>query len=216
MSKKCNSCGAELEDDVLFCDKCGAKQEAPVTMETTVGSDAPVPGMSRNTIIAIAACGVAAVVVVIILASLLLGGGYKKAVKAQFKALNKNDAEKIIKTLPDDYLSIMDDVHGDDYEKYLDNQIDNVIEEYEDKDRCGKNLKFSYEIVGKIKYTDDEIDDMIDSYEDNFDEEIDIKKGYILALKTKVKGDKDTEESFTQISVIKIDGKWVALGGFIY
>lgn len=28
MSKKCIYCGAELEDDALFCDECGKKQEA--------------------------------------------------------------------------------------------------------------------------------------------------------------------------------------------
>lgn len=27
MSKKCIYCGAELEDDALFCDECGKKQE---------------------------------------------------------------------------------------------------------------------------------------------------------------------------------------------
>ena len=27
MSKKCVSCGSELEDDDLFCENCGAKQE---------------------------------------------------------------------------------------------------------------------------------------------------------------------------------------------
>lgn len=27
MSKKCTNCGAELEDNAVFCDECGAKQE---------------------------------------------------------------------------------------------------------------------------------------------------------------------------------------------
>ena len=26
MSKKCIQCGAELEDEAMFCDECGAKQ----------------------------------------------------------------------------------------------------------------------------------------------------------------------------------------------
>jgi len=29
MSKKCIQCGAELEDDALFCDECGAQQATP-------------------------------------------------------------------------------------------------------------------------------------------------------------------------------------------
>lgn len=34
MSKKCIYCGAELEDDALFCDECGKKQELPKEAET--------------------------------------------------------------------------------------------------------------------------------------------------------------------------------------
>lgn len=35
MSKKCNQCGAELENNALFCDECGAQQ---VTPESTASS----------------------------------------------------------------------------------------------------------------------------------------------------------------------------------
>lgn len=34
MSKKCIYCGAELEDDALFCDECGKKQELSKEAET--------------------------------------------------------------------------------------------------------------------------------------------------------------------------------------
>ena len=34
MSKKCIYCGAELEDDALFCDECGKKQELAKETET--------------------------------------------------------------------------------------------------------------------------------------------------------------------------------------
>lgn len=34
MSKKCIYCGAELEDDALFCDECGKKQELAKEAET--------------------------------------------------------------------------------------------------------------------------------------------------------------------------------------
>lgn len=30
MSKKCQQCGCELEDDALFCVQCGAKQDSVV------------------------------------------------------------------------------------------------------------------------------------------------------------------------------------------
>lgn len=39
MSKKCIYCGAELEDDALFCDECGKKQE--LSKETETEQNAP-------------------------------------------------------------------------------------------------------------------------------------------------------------------------------
>lgn len=40
MSKKCMQCGAELEDNALFCDECGAQQATP---EKTVSVEGQVP-----------------------------------------------------------------------------------------------------------------------------------------------------------------------------
>jgi len=35
--KKCNQCGAELNDNVMFCTKCGAKMGGTVNQQTTGG-----------------------------------------------------------------------------------------------------------------------------------------------------------------------------------
>ena len=37
MSKKCMQCGAELEDNALFCDECGAQQATPETTASVEG-----------------------------------------------------------------------------------------------------------------------------------------------------------------------------------
>ena len=38
MSKKCMQCGAELEDNALFCDECGAQQATPETTASVEGN----------------------------------------------------------------------------------------------------------------------------------------------------------------------------------
>ena len=34
MSKKCIKCGAELEENAVFCDECGMKQDAQIVTDT--------------------------------------------------------------------------------------------------------------------------------------------------------------------------------------
>lgn len=46
MSKKCIQCGTELEDGALFCDECGAKQEAQQSSKAPVQGQA-VPGQKQ-------------------------------------------------------------------------------------------------------------------------------------------------------------------------
>lgn len=41
MSKKCLFCGSVLDDEALFCDDCGKKQEAMVQNEVTMKEQAP-------------------------------------------------------------------------------------------------------------------------------------------------------------------------------
>lgn len=40
MSKRCIKCGAELEDQAIFCDECGAKQET-ITSKPEEGTGEP-------------------------------------------------------------------------------------------------------------------------------------------------------------------------------
>ncbi len=41
MSKKCPNCGAELEDNALFCDECGSKLDQQTSSQQTTPSVTP-------------------------------------------------------------------------------------------------------------------------------------------------------------------------------
>ena len=194
MSKKCNSCGADLTDDAMFCDKCGAKQEAApatATTATTAATDTTMPvgdnnikkEMSKNAVIALVTCAIIALIVIVLLCSALFGGGYEKAIKAEAKAFNKEDAEYITKTMPDDLLDEYDD-------KYKDS---GTYDDYKDA-------------------LDDTIKDLRKSYEDN-DDIGDVTTGYQVLVKYSIKGDDGKSENFTNYVVAKVDGKWIMTSG---
>lgn len=212
MSKKCNSCGADLADDVMFCDKCGAKQEAEVKPEVTDAASSNAGG-SKNKIIAVAAI-VVVVVVVFILVKTLLSPGYEKPIKLAFNVANGGKVEKLTKSLPDDVLDAYDEKYDDDYADALEDKVDDLKDSYEDMDDCGKNPKFSYEVEGKIKLTDDQLDDIADYYESFTDEELDVTDGYQVAIKVTAKGKDGKHSSFTTVIICKVDGKWVSYDPF--
>lgn len=226
MAKKCISCGAELEDDVMFCDKCGAKQEV-VTQNVAAAvpekeSDNIMAGLPKNIIIALVAAAVIIVLAIVAIAS-LAGGGYKKAIKAEVNAFNKQDVQKFIKTYPKDLLDALDDKADKrddaDFEEEMEDVIDVATESYEDDDDIGSNPKVKVAIIDKIKLTEDDIKEVkkkIKDEEVGLDYKADIKKGYSVLVKYTIKGDDGEDEYFESCTVCKVDGKWVVVsGGFV-
>lgn len=232
MSKKCNSCGADLTDDAMFCDKCGAKQEAApanvttATTATVAAADTTMPvgdnnikkGMSKNAVIALVTCAIIALIVIVLLCSALFGGGYEKAIKAEAKAFNKEDAEYITKTMPDDLLDEYDDKYKDsgtydDYKDALDDAIKDLRKSYEDNDDIGDNPKYSYKIVDKIKLTDKECKSIQKTIKSTIGKKLDVTTGYQVLVKDSIKGDDGKSENFTNYVVAKVDGKWIMTSG---
>ena len=216
MSKKCVSCGAEIENEVVFCDKCGAKQESPVS-DSTAATANPVneaekkAGMAKSSIIAIAAVAAVAVVLIIVLCASLVSGGYEKPIKAAYTALNKEDAEKYIKTLPEEITNAYEDVSDEDIEDVVEDSIENTRDYLEDD--YGSDLKVKYSVVDTIKLTEDELDDYSRALEKGTDEDCEIKKGYKVALKVTIEGKKEKVQEFDTCVVVKAFGKWVIYSG---
>lgn len=228
MSKKCNSCGADLADDVMFCDKCGAKQEmvsnaAPTSTAVPAEDNNVKSGMSKNAIVALAACAVVAIVVIVLLCSALFGGGYKKVIKAQVKAYNKDDAEYITKTMPEDLLDAYDDMYKnnddiDDYKDAIDESIERRKESIEESDEpeIGENSKLSCKIIDKIKLTEKECKSISKTIKTVAGKKLDVTAGYSVLTKVKVKGDDGEYETFNTCVAAKVDGKWTLISGNLF
>lgn len=160
MSKFCNKCGAELEDDVKFCDKCGFPQEATSSVSSAAES---VSSTVSNTVsgaadaikskgfnpayIGIGAVGIVAIVLICLIVS-LFSGSPKSTVKAYMKAFEKGDVEKMLNvTIPKKIVDQYFDEHMKDVDK--DDFIDVYTESYKalwDGLKDEGKVKVEYEI----------------------------------------------------------------------
>lgn len=212
MAKKCISCGVELDDDVMFCDKCGASQKTEAAASDNATEKG---GMSKTTLIAIAGAAAVAVVIIIVLAATLLGGGYQKPLKNAQSAIKSEKADKFVKAYPEELVEAFDDYYDDtddkDFVEYVENDIEGTIDYAEDE--YGKDCKISFKVVDTIKLNDDELDDVSKKIEKATDEDIDVKKGYKVVYKVTIDGKKEKVESFDTCTIVKAFGKWVFYSG---
>lgn len=124
---------------------------------------------------------VVAIVVVIAILVSIFGGGPKKAVKKYIKAMNKQDAAKIIKCIDPAGKSAwsytyFDDFDEEDYEEFL--------SDYEDLDED--------DIDDYMKEAEDSLDDMFDEINDEYD-----------SYKLKIEEFKDVEEIAKDLYEVK-------------
>lgn len=227
-AKFCEACGAPLETEEVAVSE--ATEEAldeileQVDNDATVGgyesyeaeeAPAPAPNNTHKLIklgIVIVAL-IVAIFCIVKISSCAIHCGPTGPIKAEMKLLNNKDikdkdVEKYLKTLPEEILEIR---RGDKKESEY---VDDLVESYEDQrdeleDEYGSNVKVSFDIVDRKKLTDEEIKDIEEYYKDMYDEKIDVKKGYKYLLRVTAKGKKDKDEYFDQVTVIKVDGKWI-------
>ena len=143
MSKFCENCGAEMNDDQVVCPNCGngaeAKTEAVKTENvksgetvstettsttssyTTTTSTAKKNGLITFGIIA----GIVAVIAIVV--SIIIGivsGGWKKPIDNYYKGLEKGKLETYQKAFPDFY---------NDKNKLTDDDMEEIHDNLEDK-----------------------------------------------------------------------------------
>lgn len=207
MSKFCENCGAEMDDNEVVCKYCGPqeekKEEVKVdasnnevkTENTETASTANKPIDTK--MIAIIG-GVAAIVVIILSIFIsIFTGGWKKPIDNYFKGMQKGNAKVYLKAFPE-FLDMDDTVDED----YMDKMLDNLEDEY------GEKIKISYKVTKKEKIKKDELSKIQDYIEKKYDEKVKVSAGYEVKVKATIKG-KDDEDTDTQkMYVYKIDGKW--------
>lgn len=186
MERKCKSCGAELEDDAMFCTSCGATQEesANQTEEGTTSSSAKsvVDGLSEKLsgldtekaksavsdfmkkLPPYAPIAAAAGVVAMIALCLIFGsGGYKGAVKDYYKAFRKGNSKKMITlTYPKDSLKEEIEEDADMSPKKYYKALDEIYDVMWDGLKDVGDIEYKYEIkraekLGKLNKLKDDV-----------------------------------------------------------
>ena len=209
MSKFCESCGAEINDDATVCPNCGAtvtgaKEQVQAQAETVVNETVKTETASTEKKgdvkkMAIIGGSIAAVVVVIIaLLASIIGGRYKAPIKKYFKGLNKCDATAYTAAYPD-FLKM------ETKDKTLTDKKKNLEKTY------GDNVKYKYKVLKKTKIEKKDLDKVKDAIKDKYKESVKVSKGFKVKFKQTVKGKKDYDYATDYVYVYKIDGKWYIL-----
>lgn len=217
MSKFCNNCGSQLEDQSTFCPNCGTAceaSEAPaggnvVDKVTGMGKDYVAKAKTNKMLIIIPI--VAVVVILGIILAFALIPTYKTPIKNYF-AMQAGKAsegkvkgmlpEEVWKYLDDQDISQKDVLKG--YKKWAEDQKDELEDEY------GKNFKISYKWTDKDEITGKELTKIKDAITGKYEKikNKDIKKAYEVDLEVTIKGSEDDDEDESTMTVVQIGGKW--------
>lgn len=227
----CNNCGTQFDDTQAFCPNCGTAVEA-ANNAASPQPFAPKKGGNSKLIPLIGVAAVAVILIIVIVA-IASSGGYKKAIKNQFKYLEKGKVEKLYAlTAPeavredsvdesyeldlDEYYEIMTAASEafweglkDEGKVKLDYEI-KAAENLDDLDELKKDMKDDWE----IKDLDDFIDGMDELYEEyDFDAD-EIKKAYAVEYKYTLEVDGDKAISKKDIAIVyKYEGDWYIYSG---
>ena len=229
MAKFCSKCGAPLEEGARFCVMCGAKVETSVPAEekaNTVAFETPVetasfidaqpdlpvdedviniPYINKQVKKAdvikygkLAGIVAGAVLVFTLMVSILFPSP-KSAAKKFAKAMEKCDAEAVVKLMPDFYF--VDDYY--DYDDVVD-ELDDILSEV---DELSMDLKEVEKLSNKeIKELEGMLE-LVELFADDFNAD-DVKDYRKATLKMKAVVDGGKENETVEIFIVKYNGKW--------
>ena len=155
-------------------------------------------------------CVLMALVLMLSLTACGANSSYKSVVKTMIKAMEKCDAEKMIKIFPDEFLEYMcEEEYDDDYDDMVDD-LEDSLEDSMDwwEDQYGRDIKLTYEIDDADELDEDEIEALMDYYDDVMDLDLDIKKAYVVEVELDIEGKKDDGSEDMVLTVIKVGSKW--------
>ena len=199
MSKFCENCGAEMNDNDVTCPHCGPQAEPaaePVVENTANGASNSANSMDTKNIAIIGGIAVAVIVVLIIIFN-IFGKGWKKPIDNYFKGMVKGDTDKYLSAYPE-FMDMGDTID----DEYMEDRVDELEDEY------GEKLKVSYKITKKEKIKKDDLEDVKEYIEERYEEDVKVSKGYELKVKATIKGKDDEDTESQKMYVYKIDGKW--------
>lgn len=152
----------------------------------------------------------AVAVVLVVLIVLLAGKPYTGALNTMMDVVGKGKVEKIEKMAPAEYWDYFEDMYDTDVEDMIDEMSDAWEEAIEDmEDEYGDNIKVKYKVVKEKKLSDRKLSKLADALDDQYDIDGDtVKAAYDLEVEMTIKGSEDDDTNETDLSVVKIGGKW--------
>lgn len=149
--KTCPKCNAQLADDVVFCNECGARLEAAqpaadsVAPAAPAAPKAPLDPAKIKKYATYGGIGVAALIVIIILCSIIgANSGPKAAIKGFMNAYKAGNFKTLVNYV------IPKDAQEDYLDEYYDAEVSEVTEALTD---YSKTMWKDIKKVGKVKVT---------------------------------------------------------------
>jgi len=215
MSKFCENCGAEMEDNQVVCPNCGngtaeevkatVEEKANDVKETVVETTTETKTtLKSNNVKNYAIIGGIAAAVVIIIAIIIsiVSSAWKKPIDNYFKGMQKGDLKTYEKAFPDFY---NDKMNLD--EDYMEKMKDNLEDEY------GEKIKITYKVTKKENIKKDDLSKVQEYIEKVYDEDVKISAGKEVKVKATIKGKDDSDTDTQKMYIYKINGKWKLLRG---
>lgn len=218
MAKFCGNCGAASDDNANVCGNCGAPFAAS---KSGVGDIfAKIPGVNNINIkpeqkaqitkiakIAVPAVAGLVVILILIFGIIVPNTGARGAVKQYFAAIQKCDAEKYIKYMPE-----MDQLdYKDNEDTSIEEEIEDLLSERQDgmEDEYGDNVKYKIKVTKVDDLSKKKFKAIKETYKNNEDlDGIELDKAVEVDFDITIKGKDDDDEGDGSVIVIKEDGKW--------
>ena len=209
----CGNCGAQNEDNAVFCAGCGANLKADAPAENAAPVENAAAGADKNKKVGIiAVAGVAAVAVIaliVLIASLAGGKGYEKTAVKYYKAVFDADAEAVFDLVPKKVINYMKeemDIDNDDYKEMIEEATEELEDAFETlEDRYGKKPKIEIEVEDADDFDEDDLEDLQDAYEDM---DVKVSDAKYVDVEVSVKGEDGKERNDFTLTVIKVGGSW--------
>ena len=232
MSKFCNNCGAQMEDQATFCPNCGAANNAAPAApkapaankaadvageylgKASAAVNAYIKKAKKNPkILVTPAAAVAAVIVVIIILSLVFQyPGAAGAINRYYDANYEGKSGQIKNLAPEEYWDWVDDkyeIDAKDVKEYYDDEIkEDRVDDLEDE--YGKNYKVTFKKDDQDDVKKKDLKKIAEFLKEKYDiKKDDVKAAVKVDGELVIKGSEDDDDDDVEDAyVIKIGGKW--------
>lgn len=241
MSKFCFGCGAFLDDDAIFCARCGARIDAPFAPAVPQppvpatkpaaepATPVPTPPPQPPEVVPAPAkkskkslfVGIAALVLTLGIGLLVwfvfIPDPCAKPIDLYIDAVMNCDPELVEQMGPPEYWQWREDRLSPET-SHLYNDFESALKSMQKdlQEHYGEDAKIAYDILKKKPLPEDDLACIVAELEDVYEIDPDsVEKAYTLYVEFSVSGDKDEMDTLSEVAVIMIDNQWYWISYYI-